>query len=250
MNAAISTRLRIPWSSRSKWFFWSLDLSLVFRCGEVVLEPHNKFLELSEVLLVEVKTSILNFNPFFRYYIWARAIEKDNILRIFCETAELIWDAISSSFFLLQQIFFDFFKRFSWKFSMILDDIHVTVARDDIPLDDFIKIIEFFSVIQDKFGLELITLLNFFFQWKMDEDIIEEFPSNSEVLLALGTWSDDELTVSSVFEKFNCIGHTDVFEIRMRNLSWLKFLHLFRLNFNTHRLVFRFNKLSKKMIFV
>lgn len=68
---------------------------------------------------------------------------------------------------------------------MILDDIHVTVARDDIPLDDFIEVIEFLSVIQDKFSLELITLLDFFFQGEMDEDIIEEFPSNSKILLAL-----------------------------------------------------------------
>jgi len=67
---------------------------------------------------------------------------------------------------------------------MILDDIHVTVARDDIPLDDFIEVIEFLSVIQDKFSLELIALLDFFFQGEMDEDIIEEFPSNSKVLLA------------------------------------------------------------------
>lgn len=68
---------------------------------------------------------------------------------------------------------------------MILDDIHVTVARDDIPLDDFIEVIEFLSVIQDKFSLELIALLDFFFQGEMDEDIIEEFPSNSKVLFAL-----------------------------------------------------------------
>lgn len=64
-------------------------------------------------MFVEVETSILDLNPFFRYYIGARAIEKDNVLRILREAAELIWDAISSGFFLFQQILFDFFKRFS-----------------------------------------------------------------------------------------------------------------------------------------
>jgi hypothetical protein len=68
-------------------------------------------------------------------------------------------------FLALLEFLFDFFHGISCEFSVILHDVHVVIAWDNVAFNDLIEVIKVISVaFQDELRLEFIALYLFFSQ--------------------------------------------------------------------------------------
>jgi len=139
------------------------------------------------------------------------------VLRILWKNSQLIRDSVWISRLFLFKCLFKFFKTFTMlKFNLLLKIFNKFIARNNITLDNFLKILE--MIIST--DLELSTNscpLNFirFLYVNVNNVVVIEFPSQSEVIRSSRGWSEDKLTDFNFLHQLQSSTWINVLEFRM-----------------------------------
>jgi len=117
-------------------------VSLVISGAVVLLKPVEEQLEEREVLVVEVKALGSHLDELLQDFLFGH-ISQDDVLGVLGQNSATVWDLRRLLFLFLFKTFFKLFKALRVaELGVLVDFTNKTVARNDVPLNDFSYIFE------------------------------------------------------------------------------------------------------------
>lgn len=127
---------------RSSWRSLPLQVPLVVLGLPLIFEPIDQVNERSQILLVEVEASRSDLDELFDHLLsWN--ISEHEMLLVLGQNGEPIWNTAFVGVLLIFQLLFEVFPLLSvGPLRRLGYFTHQTVARDNIPFDNFTQVVE------------------------------------------------------------------------------------------------------------